>query len=186
MINKINMTKSFTTLQHIECEVLWSKYNSSNFVMDIDLSAFSCTWQNNEPVLITNSHFIFYNNKSCPENAIVNMGKKQTSDYYSEVITIDLTKVSPDANEISLILSIENSETFKQTFEMLPYCCVSVFDKDTGDKIVSIQINEMFRRNSSVQIGSLFKTNNEWKFKTLGIGYDFGLIEFVKGYGGNV
>lgn len=186
MINKINMAKSFVSLQHIECEVIWSKYNSSDFVFDIDISAFICTTKDNEPMLIDDSHFVFYNNKSCPNNAVVNMGKKQTSDYHTESVAIDLTKLSQCVNEISLILSINDFDVRKQNFGMLPNCGVTLYDTDTGDKIMSIQINENFRRNVSVQLGSLFKAQNEWKFKSLGIGYDFGLIEFVKGYGGSV
>lgn len=186
MTNKINMAKSFNTLQRVECEVMWSKYNCSNFHMDVDLSAFICMVQNNTPVLITDSHFVFYNNKECPNKAVVNMGKKQTSDYFCEAININLSNVPLSANEISLILSINNFDTLNQNFGMLPTCCVTIFDNDTGDKIATFQINEAFRRNVSVQLGSLFKTKGEWKFKTLGIGYDFGLIEFVKGYGGNV
>ena len=56
----------------------------------------------------------------------------------------------------------------------------------TGDEIVNYPMNECFSRQTSVQVGSIFKQHNEWHFKAIGAGYTLELAEIVSGYGGGV
>ena len=56
----INLTKQLPTLKYVRVGLGWEQLNDKE---DLDATLFACPIVKGEPKLITDQHFVFYNNK---------------------------------------------------------------------------------------------------------------------------
>lgn len=58
----INLTKQLPTLKSVRVGLGWEQLNDKEDI-DLDATLFACHIVKGEPKLITDQHFVFYNNK---------------------------------------------------------------------------------------------------------------------------
>lgn len=182
--NSINLVKEEPTLVNLRLGLGWDPI-TDNKPFDLDSSAFVC--QHNtlgEPKLISDEHFVFYNNLKCPQGAVNHAGDNRTGDGSGddEVIEINLTKLDPKVDEISLIVTIHDAENRQHNFGMLKNSYIKLYNQDSGKLIAQYNLGNDFDTETSVQFGSVFKENGQWTFQAIGAGYQLGLADFVNGY----
>lgn len=152
---------------------------------DLDVSCFVC--RNNaagEPKLLSESHFVFFNNKTSPDGAVVHSGDNRTGvgEGDDESIVIDFSKLPSDASEISFIVTIYEAQQRQQTFNGLGNAYIRVYD-GAGTQIVNYDLDATFSTETSCQFGSLVKNaSGMWEFKAVGAGYTLELGDFLEGY----
>ncbi|NAW67201.1 chemical-damaging agent resistance protein C [Photobacterium halotolerans] len=182
--NSINLQKTEPGLVNLRLGLGWDPVtNTSPF--DIDASAFVCRHNaQGEPKLLSDGHFIFYNNLKCPQGAVVHTGDNRTGNGEGddESIKINLTSMSPDADEISLIVTIHDAPARNHNFGLVKNSYIKLYNEDSGQLIAQFNLGNDFHSETSVQFGSLFKENGQWNFKAVGAGYQLGLVDFVNGY----
>lgn len=71
----------------------------------------------------------------------------------------------------------------RQHFGMVQNAYLKVYNDETGELLADYDLDEEFAGQTAVQIGSLFRTDNEWQFQAVGAGYQRELFDFVRGYG---
>lgn len=183
---RINLAKEAPTMDNILVKLNWAPQERTGADFDLDTSVFLC--KNNpagQPQLLSDSHFIFYNNKVSPDGAIVHSGDDLTG-AQGEQLTVKLSALDPAIEEISFVVTIHEAAERKQNFGQVPKSSISLVNADTGVVVASYDLGEDFSTETAVQFGSLYKRDdNAWAFKAIGTGYDMGLAEFVRGYGGN-
>lgn len=183
----INLTKTVPGLSRVRLGLGWPQTNH-----DLDVVVFINKNENGRPVLVSNNHMIFYNNLSDPTQAVVHSGDNLVggSDD-AEVVTVDLAKLSaltPEAVELSVIVSIHDAKARGHNFSQIQESHISIYNDETGDIIARYDLDETFTSGeTSVQFGSLLKNaQGEWTFNAVGQGHARALSDFVVFYGATV
>ena len=157
--------------------------NASSTGQDFDLDASVFVLGENKK-LLTDSHFVFYNNLVSPDNAVEHTGDNLTGDGDGddESIKIDLSKINPNATELCFIVTIHDAENRKQNFGQVRNSFVRVYNPDNNEEILKYELEEDFSIETAVEFGRLYKRNGEWKFEAVGVGLKGGLQDFLNKY----
>lgn len=157
--------------------------NVSNTGTAFDLDASVFILGENKKIL-SDQHFIFYNNLKSPDAAVEHTGDNLTGDGDGddEQIKVDLSKIDANATEICVVVTIHDAEQRKQNFGQVRNSFVRVFDPATNSDILKYELEEDFSIETAVEFGRLYKRNNEWKFEAVGIGMKGGLQDFLNRY----
>lgn len=134
--------------------------------------------------LLSDEHFIFYNNLKSPDGAVEHTGDNLTGDGDGddEQIKVDLSKISAQAAEICVVVTIHDAEARKQNFGQVRNSFVRVFDAATNSEILKYELEEDFSIETAVEFGRIYKKNGEWKFEAVGMGMKGGLQDFLNKY----
>jgi len=177
----------------------WDPNEGTGHDFDLDASAIMI---NSERKLISENHFIFYNNlcgrgHSSPKDCEINNcspgiyglihtgddptgGKSDGDD--DEEIKIDLAKVSEDVKEILFVVTIEDFQARRQNFGQVRNSYIRIVDNSSGQEIAKYELDEDFSIETGVEFGRLYRRNGEWKFEASGIGYKADLGFFLEKY----
>jgi tellurium resistance protein TerD len=186
-------------LSKISVGLGWDPNEGTGNDFDLDASAIMI---NSDRKLITENHFIFYNNlcgighsnsKDCKNNncspgiySLIHTGDdpdgKSSDGDDDEAIEIDLSKVSQDVNEILFVVTIADFEARKQNFGQVRNSYIRIVDNSNGQEIAKYELDEDFSIETGVEFGRLYKRNGEWKFEASGIGYKADLGFFLEKY----
>lgn len=185
---RINLSKDNPSLRRVRIGLGWKANAFDGADFDLDASVFICK-PNAEglPRLLSDAHFIFYNNLVSPDKAVKHSGDNRTgaADGDDESIVIDFSKLQTDAEEISIVVTIDKAVERNQNFGQVSASYIKLYDDETGDEIAQYPLEEDFSTETALQFGSLYKKDGKWLFKAVGAGFKRGLGEFVKAYGGN-
>ena len=145
--------------------------NATSTGQDFDLDASVFVLGENKK-LLTDSHFVFYNNLTSPDGAVEHIGDNLTGagDGDDESIKIDLSKINPNATELCFVVIIHDAENRKQNFGQVRNSFVRVYNPDTKEEILKYELEEDFSIETAVEFGRLYKRNGEWKFEAVGVG----------------
>jgi len=133
--------------------------------------------------ILSDNHFIYYNNLKSPDQAIVHVGDNLTGagDGDDEQITVDLSTISPDIHEICFVVTIHHADTRRQNFGQVRNSFIRIIDQ-TNTELVKYELDEDFSIETAVEFGRIYKRNNEWKFEAVGIGMKGGLQDYLTKY----
>lgn len=156
--------------------------NSSSTGTGFDLDASVFVLGENKKVL-SDSHFVFYNNLKTPDGAVEHTGDNLTGDGDGddEQINVDLSKIDANATEICVVVTIHDAENRKQNFGQVRNSFVRIFD-GSNTEILKYELEEDFSIETAVEFGRIYKKNNEWKFEAVGMGMKGGLEDFLTKY----
>ena len=145
---------------------------------DLDASAF-LLGENGK--LISDNHFIFYNNLKSPDEAVVHTGDNLTGDGDGddEQIVVDLAKIGSTVAEINVVVTIHDFEARKQNFGQVRNAFIRIVDDSNGTEVMKFELDEDFSVETAVEFGRIYKHNNAWKFEAVGMGMSGGLQSFV-------
>ncbi len=157
--------------------------NSSSTGVDFDLDASVFILGENRKILNDN-YFVFYNNLKSPDEAVEHTGDNLTGegDGDDESIKIDLSKLTPAATEIVVVVTIHQAESRKQNFGQVHNSFVRIYNTDTNEEILKYELEEDFSVETAVEFGRIYKKNGQWKFEALGVGQKGGLQEYLNKY----
>ena len=157
--------------------------NSSSTGTGFDLDASIFILGENKKIL-SDSHFVFYNNLKTPDGAVEHTGDNLTGDGDGddEQIKVDLSKIDANATEICIVVTIHEADVRKQNFGQVRNSFVRVFDSNTNADILKYELEEDFSVETAVEFGRIYKRNNEWKFEAVGMGMKGGLQDFLTKY----
>ena len=175
----------------------WIPNEGTGFDFDLDASAFMIDSNRN---LLSENHFIFYNNycgnghgrdnpcKNCGSGkyGVIHTGDDPTggnSDVGDdEIIIVDLTKVDNAITEILFVVTIHAAIDRKQNYGQIRDSYIRIVDDSNGNEIAKYELGEDFSIETAVEFGRLYKKDGKWKFEASGIGYKEDLVFFVSKY----
>ncbi|MDV7698999.1 TerD family protein [Chryseobacterium soli] len=154
---------------------------STGTAFDLDASLF-LLGENKK--LVSDSHFIFYNNLESPDKAVIHTGDNLTGEGSGddEQIKIDLTKIDPAIQEITVVVTIHEADARKQNFGQVRNSFIRIFNTDTNEEILKYELDEDFSIETAVEFGRIYNRGGEWKFEAVGAGQRDGLEKFVAIY----
>ena len=160
----------------------WDTNNTSTGgAFDLDASLFLL---DDNKKLVSDNHFIFYNNLESPDKAVIHSGDNLTGDGTGddEQIKIDLTKIDDAVKEITVVVTIHDADARRQNFGQVRNSFIRIFNTDTNEEILKYELDEDFSIETAVEFGRIYNRNGEWKFEAVGSGQRDGLEKFVSMY----
>ncbi|NDV65007.1 TerD family protein [Bacteroides sp. 224] len=157
--------------------------NSSSTGQDFDLDASVFILGENRKIL-SDGHFVFYNNLKSPDGAVEHTGDNLTGegDGDDESIKIDLSLIDAQATEICFVVTIHEAESRRQNFGQVRNSFVRIYNPQTNEEILKYELEEDFSIETAVEFGRLYKRNGEWKFEAVGVGQKGGLEDYLNKY----
>tara|TARA_R110002167_G_scaffold263986_1_gene470774 strand:- start:160 stop:735 length:576 start_codon:yes stop_codon:yes gene_type:complete len=161
----------------------WDPNEGTGHDFDLDASAIMI---NESRKLLSEQHFIFYNNLKSPDGSLEHTGDdpdgKSSDGDDDEAIKIDLNKVGNDVQEILFVVTIEDFQSRKQNFGQVRNSYIRIVDNSNNQEIAKYELDEDFSIETGVEFGRLYKRNGKWKFEASGIGYQADLGFFLEKY----
>jgi len=160
----------------------WDTNNASTgSSFDLDASVF-ILGENKK--ILSDSHFVFYNNLKTPDGAVEHTGDNLTGDGDGddEQIKVDLSKIDTNATEICIVVTIHEAANRKQNFGQVRNSNIRIFDSNSNVEILKYELEEDFSIETAVEFGRIYKRNDEWKFEAVGMGLQGGLEAFLSKY----
>ncbi len=157
--------------------------NASTTGVDFDLDASAFILGENGK-LLSDAHFIFFNNLTSPTSAVVHTGDNRTGegDGDDEQIKVDLSKMEAAAQEVCIVVTIHESEIRKQNFGQVRNSFIRIFNSITNEEVMKYELDEDFSIETAVEFGRMYKRGNEWKFEAMGMGMQGGLEGYFNKY----
>jgi tellurium resistance protein TerD len=160
----------------------WDTNNSSTGSgFDLDASVFIL---GDNRKIISDSHFVFYNNLKSPDEAVIHTGDNLTGDGDGddEQVKIDLTKINPAVKEICIVVTIHDAVNRKQNFGQVRNSFIRIVDDSNNTEMVKYELEEDFSIETAVEFGRIYNKDGQWKFEAIGVGMKGGLEDYLNKY----
>ncbi len=161
----------------------WDPNEGTGYDFDLDASAIMI---NSNRKLVSESHFVFYNNLVSPDGALTHTGDDPSGGNSDgdddESIIIDLDKVSEEVQEILFVVTIQDFEARKQNFGQVRNAYMRILDNQNNNETHRFTLDDDFSTETAVEFGRLFRKDNKWNFEPIGIGYKSDLGFFLEKY----
>ncbi len=148
---------------------------------DLDASVFLL---NSSGKLVSDQHFIFYNNLKSPDGSVEHTGDNRTGegDGDDESIIVDMAKLNSEVEQICIVVTIHEAEKDKLNFGQVRNSFMRIHDEASKSDIAMYELEEDFSIETAVEFGRLYKKNGEWKFQAVGEGSKEGLEFYLNKY----
>jgi tellurium resistance protein TerD len=150
---------------------------------DLDSSVFLL---GSDDRLISDKHFIFYNNLTSPDPAksIEHTGDNLTGVGAGddEVIKIDLTKVPAEIEKVVVAVTIHDAQERKQNFGQVQNAFVRIVNLQNEQEVVRYDLVEDYSIETALIMAELYRKDGEWRLNAVGAGYQGGLQAVLDRY----
>ncbi|MCX2485882.1 TerD family protein [Pedobacter sp. MR2016-24] len=155
--------------------------SSTGSAFDLDASLFIL---GDNKKIITDEHFIFYNNLVSPDGAVEHTGDNLTGDGDGddEQVKIDLSRIDAKVSEICVVVTIHEAEARRQNFGQVRNSFIRIFDTVSNQEILKYELEEDFSIETAVEFGRIYKREGKWKFEAVGVGMKGGLQDYLNKY----
>jgi len=182
---KVDLTKTNPSVKIFGVGLGWDTNNTSTGGdFDLDASAFILDANNK---LLSDNHFVFYNNLKSPDGAVIHSGDNRTGqgDGDDETVSVEIAKLAAEAARINFVVTIHEAEQRRQNFGQVRNAFIRIFDKETGTEIMRFDLGEDYSVETAMTFGAIYKRDGEWRFEATGSGQQGGLKKYVEDYGLN-
>ncbi|KOO43505.1 TerD family protein [Priestia koreensis] len=180
---KVDLTKTNPGLTSVVVGLGWdvNKYDGGND-FDLDSSVFLL---NENGQAASEADFVFYNNTTGANGAVVHTGDNRTGagSGDDEQVTVNLKNVPVNIKKIAFTITIHEGEERNQNFGQVSNSYVRILNESTGEELIRYDLGEDFSIETAIVVGELYRHNEEWKFSAIGSGYQGGLGALVKDFG---
>ncbi len=143
--------------------------------------------------VIKDEDFVFYNNLSARDGAVVHKGDNRTGEGAGddETIIIDFSKVPQEIEKIAVTVTIFDAQQKNQNFGQVSNSYVRVLKIDSpddqgGEEVLRFDLVEEFSIETALVVCEIYRYNGDWKFNAVAAGYQGGLEALCRSYGVNV
>ena len=181
----VSLSKQAPGLKKVRFGLGWEMRKTDGSAFDLDASAFVL---NSNGKVLSDQHFVFYNNAQDPSGAVMHRGDNRTGEGEGddEVIDIELGTMTPDAAKVSFVVTIHDAEARKQNFGQVSNAYIRALNADGDQEIARYDLSEDASTETAMIFGELYRNNDEWKFKAIGQGYAGGLAAVARDFGVNL
>ncbi|GEE00714.1 chemical-damaging agent resistance protein C [Gordonia spumicola] len=181
----VSLTKEAPGLTAVSIGLGWDVRTTTGTDFDLDGSAIAL---NAEKKVVSDQHFIFFNNLRSPDGSIEHLGDNLTGDGDGddEVINVDLAAVPPTIESIVFPVSIYDADARSQSFGQVRNAFIRVVNRANGSEIARYDLSEDASTETAMVFGELYRNGADWKFRAIGQGYASGLAGIARDFGVNV
>jgi len=154
---------------------------------DYDLDA-SAILLNSAGKVISDQHFVFFNNLKSPDGSIEHTGDNLTGEGGGddEQIKVNLAGAPAELDKVVFPVSIYDADTRNQNFGQVRNAFIRIVNQADGKEIARYDLSEDASTETAMVFGELYRSGSDWKFRAVGQGYTSGLAGIARDYGVNV
>lgn len=181
----VSLSKTDPSLKKVLIGLGWDARATDGADFDLDASVF-ITGENGK--VISDNHFVFYNNLRSPCGSVEHTGDNLTGDGDGddESIIVDLTAVPANIKSIFITVTIHDAEARRQNFGQVSDAFIRLVNHESDEEVVRFDLSEDYSTETAMVFGEVYRYNSEWKFRAIGQGYSGGLYALCQQYGVNV
>ncbi|MCK9930537.1 TerD family protein [Frankia sp. Mgl5] len=181
----VSLTKEAPGLTNIIVGLGWDVRTTTGADFDLDASAIACRADGK---VVSDGHFIFFNNLKSPEGAIEHQGDNLTGEGEGddEKINVDLAGLPTEIDKIVFPVSIYDADSRSQSFGQVRNAFIRVVNAAGQTEIARYDLTEDASTETAMVFGEVYRHGAEWKFRAVGQGYASGLAGIARDYGVNV
>ena len=178
----VNLSKESPGLSKVIIGLGWDPRATDGAEFDLDGSAFLLKADGK---VRADSDFIFYNNLKSTDGSVTHGGDNRSGagDGDDEKVTVDLARVPPEVDKISVCVTIHEADARKQNFGMVNKAYIRCLDANGEKEIARYDLSEDGSTETAMIFGELYRAGAEWKFKAIGQGYKGGLGPLARSFG---
>jgi len=181
----VSLTKQAPGLSAVLIGLGWDERTTSGQAFDLDASALML---NAAGRILSDFHFVFFNNLVSPEGAVEHTGDNLTGagEGDDEQIKVDLATVPAEVDRIVFPVSIYDAEVRRQNFGQVRNAFIRVVNQADDSELARYDLSEDASSETAMIFGELYRHTGDWKFRAVGQGYTSGLAGIARDYGVNV
>jgi len=171
----VSLTKEAPNVSAVTVGLGWDVRQTDGAAFDLDASAF-VVGQNDK--VLSDAHFIFYNNKSSPDGAVIYGGDNRTGDGAGddETIRVDFARLGVDVKKVVVAVTIHEGVERRQNFGSVSNAYARVLDDADGKELARFDLSEDGSANTSLIFVELYRgPQGDIKVKAIGEGWESGL-----------
>ena len=181
----VSLTKAAPGLTGVVVGLGWDVRTTTGADFDLDASALLAGANGK---VISDSHFIFFNNTTSADGSVTHTGDNTTGegDGDDEQISVNLATVPAEVDKIVFPVSIYDAATRQQSFGQVRNAFIRVVNSADNNELARYDLSEDASTETAMVFGELYRNGAEWKFRAVGQGYASGLAGIAKDFGVNV
>ncbi|MBP0457424.1 TerD family protein [Streptomyces montanisoli] len=181
----VSLTKEAPGLTAVTVGLGWDVRTTTGKDFDLDASAIAVKADGK---VVSDGHFIFFNNKSAPDQSIVHTGDNLTGqgEGDDEQINVNLAALPADCDKVVFPVSIYDADSRQQNFGQVRNAYIRVVNQAGGTEIARYDLSEDAATETAMVFGELYRNGAEWKFRAVGQGYASGLVGIATDFGVNL
>ncbi len=181
---RVSLEKAAPGLTEIFIGLGWDiKATDTGYDFDLDSSVFLL---NSNEKLISDNHFIFYNNLTSPDadKSVQHMGDNLTGvgEGDDEVIKVNLNKVPSEVQKIVVAVTIHEAQKRSQNFGQIRNAFVRVVNAQTKVEAIRYDLVEDYSVETALIMAELYRKDGQWRLNAVGAGYQGGLQAILNRY----
>ena len=181
---RISLEKVAPGLVEIFIGLGWD-INATDTGGDFDIDASIFLLDSNEK-LISDQHFIFYNNKTSPDpdQSVQQRGDNRTGEGEGddEIIDVNLKTVPVEIAKMAITVTIHEADKRQQNFGQVSNAFVRIVNCENEQEIIRYDLTEDFSVETALIMAELYRKDGEWRMNAVGAGYGGGLEALVERY----
>ena len=181
----VSLTKEAPGLTAALVGLGWDARTTTGDDFDLDASALMVDANSR---IISDAHFIFFNNLRSPDGSVEHTGDNLTGEGEGddEAIKVNLAAVPAEVDKIVFAVSIYDAENRRQSFGQVRNAFIRVVNQADNAEITRYDLSEDASTETAMIFGEVYRNAGEWKFRAVGQGYSTGLTGIARDFGVNV
>jgi tellurium resistance protein TerD len=178
----VSLTKEAPGMTAVLVGLGWDARTTTGTDFDLDASALLL---NSSGKVISDRHFVFFNNTTSPDGSVEHTGDNLTGegDGDDETIKVDLAAVPAEVDKIVFPVSIYEGRGRQQGFGQVRNAFIRIVNQSGNAEIARYDLSEDASTETAMVFGELYRNGAEWKFRAVGQGYSSGLTGIAQDYG---
>ena len=170
----VSLTKEAPGLTNVLVALGWDVRTTTGADYDLDASAIIL---NATGKVISDQHFVFFNNLVSPDGTVEHTGDNLTGEGEGddEILRVNLAGMSPDVDRIVFPVSIYDADARRQSFGQVNNAYIRVVNSANDAELTRFDLTEDASTETAMVFGELYRRAGEWKFRAVGQGYASGL-----------
>jgi tellurium resistance protein TerD len=178
----VSLSKEAPGLTSVSIGLGWDARTTTGTDFDLDASAIMVDTAGK---VLSDKHFIFFNNKTSPEGSVEHAGDNLTGegDGDDETIKVNLAAVPAEVDRIVFPVSVYEGEARSQGFGQVRNAFIRVINNAGGAELTRYDLSEDASTETAMLFGELYRNGADWKFRAVGQGYSTGLTGIARDFG---
>lgn len=179
----VSLSKEAPGLSSVTVGLGWDVRRTDGAAFDLDASAF--VLGDNEKVL-SDAHFVFYNNTSSPDGSVLYGGDNRTGEGEGddETVRIDFAKLPQNVKKVVVAVTIYEGVERRQNFGSVSNAYARVVNDADGKELARFDLSEDSSTNSALIFVELYRgAAGDIKVKAIGEGWQNGLAGLAANMG---